>query len=70
MTSLDHVLIPRYWPGTLGDRPTPDEVSYSCTCGVDMDSYCQGGAYYGDPRVEHEEHVREVMGWDIDEDDE
>lgn len=62
MTSLDHVLISQYWPGTGGDRPTPDEVSYSCTCGLVLDSYSQGGAYYGDPQAEHEEHVREVTG--------
>lgn len=64
-----HVLISRYWPATGGDRPTPDEVSYSCTCGFDLDSFELGGSAYGHPAEEHEVHVREVMGWDDEEDD-
>lgn len=46
------------YPGTYGERPTPWQRVYMCTCGVEL-GFDEEGMGSMDPEAEYEQHLRD-----------
>ena len=58
--TITHALVPRVWPGRYGPHPEPWQVTFSCTCGADLDGFDEEGRPPIDRDALLDQHIREV----------
>lgn len=58
-TETIHEVEVRFWPGDYGDRPSPWQRTYQCTCGEDL-GFDEEGGRYSNAQQEFEKHLEEV----------